>query len=127
MSLVAGVDSTPQRGACAHCADSDARHDLAGLDSLALSAPPGADSHVLLPYLDDERTWSPSLPSTSRAAPPASGLYSRRDGGRRSGLVTSGRAVPRRIRLRRPRSLSTTKQTNRFRHKADNFRKYFSK
>jgi xylulokinase len=37
--------------------------DLAGLDSLALSAPAGADGLVLLPYLDGERT--PNLPGAT--------------------------------------------------------------
>lgn len=37
--------------------------DHAGLDSLALSAPPGADGLVVLPYLAGERT--PNLPSAS--------------------------------------------------------------
>jgi xylulokinase len=37
--------------------------DLAGLDRLALSAPPGADGLVLLPYLEGERT--PNLPDAS--------------------------------------------------------------
>jgi xylulokinase len=37
--------------------------DLAGLDELALSAPPGADGLVLLPYLDGERT--PNLPTAT--------------------------------------------------------------
>lgn len=39
--------------------------DLAGLDQLALSAPPGADGLVLLPYLDGERT--PNLPQATGA------------------------------------------------------------
>jgi xylulokinase len=37
--------------------------DLAGLDALALAAPPGAQGLVLLPYLDGERT--PSRPSAT--------------------------------------------------------------
>jgi xylulokinase len=37
--------------------------DLAGLDSLALNAQPGADGLVLLPYLDGERT--PNLPGAT--------------------------------------------------------------
>jgi xylulokinase len=37
--------------------------DLAGLDRLALDAPPGADGLVLLPYLEGERT--PNLPDAS--------------------------------------------------------------
>jgi xylulokinase len=37
--------------------------DLAGLDRLALAAPPGAGGLVLLPYLDGERT--PNLPDAS--------------------------------------------------------------
>jgi xylulokinase len=39
--------------------------DLAGLDRLALSAEPGADGLVLLPYLDGERT--PNLPDAAGA------------------------------------------------------------
>jgi xylulokinase len=39
--------------------------DLAGLDELALAAPPGADGLVLLPYLDGERT--PNLPDAAGA------------------------------------------------------------
>jgi xylulokinase len=37
--------------------------DLAGLDRLALSAPPGADGLILLPYLEGERT--PNLPDAT--------------------------------------------------------------
>jgi xylulokinase len=37
--------------------------DLAGLDALALAAPPGAGGVVLLPYLDGERT--PNLPDAA--------------------------------------------------------------
>jgi xylulokinase len=37
--------------------------DLAGLDELALSAPPGAEGLVLLPYLEGERT--PNLPDAT--------------------------------------------------------------
>jgi xylulokinase len=37
--------------------------DLAGLDELALGAPPGADGLTLLPYLDGERT--PNLPTAA--------------------------------------------------------------
>jgi xylulokinase len=39
------------------------RTDLAGLDSLALQAPPGADGLVLLPYLEGERT--PNRPNAT--------------------------------------------------------------
>lgn len=37
--------------------------DLAGLDTLALAAPPGAEGLVMLPYLDGERT--PNLPTAT--------------------------------------------------------------
>ena len=62
---------TPPAASCRSCARSTRRRsptpsarllgvDHAGLDALALAAPPGAGGLVLLPYLDGERTPEPA-------------------------------------------------------------------
>lgn len=59
LPLVCTLNAARVLGAAAHLLGTD----LAGLDALALAAPPGAAGLVLLPYLDGERT--PNLPDAT--------------------------------------------------------------